>query len=68
MRRREGLDVPPLPLGVERVKRQRALPRAADAGHDDQPVERQVEVDPLRLWVLTWRSRMVEAGGAKDIR
>ena len=28
---REGLDVPPLPLGVERVERQRALARPADA-------------------------------------
>ncbi len=47
--RREGLDVAPLPLGVERVEGQRALARSADARHDDQPVERQVEVDPLEV-------------------
>ena len=46
---REGLDVAPLALGVERVEGQRALARAADAGQDDQPVQRQVEVDPLEV-------------------
>ena len=46
---REGLDVPPLALGIERVERQRTLARPADAGQDDQPVERQVEVDPLEV-------------------
>ena len=30
--RREGLDVAPLALGVERVEGQRALARSADAG------------------------------------
>ena len=46
---RERLDVAPLPLGVERVERQRALARPAHARQDDQPVERQVEVDPLEV-------------------
>ena len=47
--RREGLDVAPLALGVERVERQRALAGPAHARHDDQPAERQVEVDPLEV-------------------
>src|SRR5262245_9105502 len=34
--RGEGLDVPALPFGVNRVKRQRRLARAADARHDDE--------------------------------
>ena len=42
---RQAFDVPPLPLGIERVERQRALARAADAGQADQLVARQREVD-----------------------
>ena len=41
----QALDVPPLPFGVERVERQRALARAADAGQADQLVARQDEID-----------------------
>ena len=66
---REGLDVPPLPLGVERVERQRALARAADAGHDDQPVQRQVEVDPLEVVdpdLAEPDHRWSECGGSMD--
>jgi len=46
---REGLDVPPLPFGIDRVKRERALARPADPGHDDQPPKRQVQVDALEV-------------------
>ncbi len=42
---REAFEVAPLPLGVDRVEGQRALPRPADPGQDDQPVARQVDVD-----------------------
>ena len=38
---REALDIPPLALGIERVKRQRALARARDAGQADQLAPRQ---------------------------
>ena len=41
----EALDVPPLPLGVERVEGERALARAADAGEADQLAAGQVERD-----------------------
>ena len=39
----QRFDVPPLPLGVKRVKRQRTLPRSADPGHHDQLVLRQLQ-------------------------
>ena len=45
----EGLDVPPLPLGVERVEGQRALARTAQPGDHDQAVAGQVEVHPLEV-------------------
>ncbi len=42
--RRQGLDVTPLPLGVERVEGQRRLARARHAGEDDQLLFRDLEV------------------------
>ena len=42
---REALDVPPLPLGVERVEGEAGLAAARNAAHDDQPAMRQVEID-----------------------
>src|SRR5208337_2934618 len=61
----ERLDVTPLPLRVERIKRKRALPRAADPGHDDQAAQRQVQVKALEVMGSdlakpdggSWRSR-----------
>ena len=47
--RRKRLDVAPVALGVERVEGQRALARAAGPGHDDQPLERQIEVDRFQV-------------------
>ena len=41
----EALDVTPLPLGIERVERQRALPRARDPGQADQLAARQRQRD-----------------------
>ena len=46
---REALDVPPLPLGIERVKRQRALARARDAGQADQLAPRQDQRDVAQV-------------------
>ena len=37
----QAFDVPPLPFGIERVERQRAFARAADAGEANQLVPRQ---------------------------
>ena len=45
----EGLDVPPLSLGIERVEGERAFPRPADSGDDDQGTHRQVEVNSLEV-------------------
>jgi len=46
---REGLDITPLPLGIERVEGERAFPRAARPGDDDQLVPGEVDVDPLQV-------------------
>ncbi len=43
--RREGLDVSPLAFRVERVEGERGLARSADARHDRQLAERNVEVE-----------------------
>ena len=55
---REGLDVAPLALGVERVEGERGLARARQARDHDEPVARQVEVTFFRLWVRAPRMRM----------
>ena len=47
--RRKRLDVPPLPFRVECVERQRTFARTADAGHHDQSVLRQPQVDALQV-------------------
>ena len=44
----QTLDVPPLPLGIQRVERQRALARAAHAGQANQLVARQRQDRRLR--------------------
>src|SRR5271157_901386 len=45
----EGLDVTPLAFRVERIKRERAFPRPADPGHDDQLAQRQIQVNALEI-------------------
>src|SRR5215471_5171367 len=47
--RREGLDVAPLTLGIERVEHERRLPRSRDSGDDDQLIEREVEIEILEI-------------------
>ena len=49
---RKALDVAPLPLGVQRVERQAGLARAADAGDDEQLVQRDVQRQILEVVVL----------------
>ena len=39
------IDVTPLPLGVDDVKRQRRLSRAAQAGNDHESIARNIQVD-----------------------
>ena len=57
----ERFDVPPLALRVNRVEGERRLPRAADAGHDDQLPERQGQVDILEI--MRARAAHDEIGG-----
>ena len=47
--RREGLDVAPLPFGIQRVEHERGLARARHAGDDDQLVQRHIEVEVLQI-------------------
>ena len=47
--RAERLDVPPLPLGVDRVEGERRLPRSARTGEDDDLAARQAEADVLQI-------------------
>ena len=46
---RERLDVPALPLGEDRVERQRGFPRAGQPRDDRQPVPRDRDVDVLEV-------------------
>ena len=46
---RKAFEIPALAFGIDRVKRQRALPRPADARQDDQAIPRQVDVDILQV-------------------
>ena len=43
------LHIAPLPLGVDRVKGERRLSGAADAGDDDEFIPRDVEIDVLEV-------------------
>ena len=62
--RREGLDVAPLPFGVERVEDEGALPRAGDARHHDQVPGGKIEVEVAQI-VLT---RAADADPALSLR
>src|SRR5262249_42800688 len=57
--RGERFDVSPLALGVNSVEGERRLPRAADAGDDDQLAGPQRQVDVLQV---------VRSGAANDER
>ena len=45
----QALDVAALTLGVDRVEREAALAAAGQAGDDDEPVARQVDVDVAQV-------------------
>ena len=47
--RRQGLDVPPLPLGEDRVERQAGLAGPGQAGEHDHGVAREVKRDILEV-------------------
>ena len=46
---REALDIAALALGIDRVEGKRGFARTRQAGHDDQRVARQVEIDVLQI-------------------
>jgi hypothetical protein len=46
---RQRLDVPPLPLGEDRVEREARLPGPGESGEDDEGVARQVERHVLEI-------------------
>src|SRR5574340_173513 len=48
----QGLDIAPLPFGIDRVEGQRGFARAAQARHDDQLVPRNLDIEILQV-VLT---------------
>src|SRR6266702_3248103 len=45
----ECLDIPPLALGVDRVKGERRLPRTAKPCNDGEAVARDLDVDVLEI-------------------
>ena len=45
----QALDVPPLPLRVDRVEREAALARSGQPGDDDEAVARERDVDVLEV-------------------
>ena len=47
--RRKCFDVTPLTFRIKRIERERGFTRAADARHDDELVERQVDVEILEV-------------------
>ena len=47
--RRQRFDVAALPLGVQGVEGERALPRSRKPRHDDEPLPRQLEIDVLEV-------------------
>ena len=46
---RKRIHIPPLPFGADRVEGQGTLPAARQAGHHDQRVARDVQVDVLEV-------------------
>ena len=56
----QGLDVAALPLGEDRVERQRGLARAGQAGEHDERVAGDLEVDVRRLCTRAPRTLSVE--------
>ena len=46
---RQALDITALALGIDRVEGERRLARTGQAGHHDQRVARQVEIDVLQI-------------------
>ena len=46
---RKTLHIPPLPLGIERVERERRLPRTAQPGNHRQTVPRNPDIDIFQI-------------------
>ena len=47
--RTEALDIPPLPLGIDRIHRQRTLAGAAEAAADGHLIAGNFDIDPLEV-------------------
>ena len=47
--RGQGLDIAPLPFGIDGVEGERGLARTREAGDDDELVARQLDVDVLEV-------------------
>ena len=45
----QAFEIPPLALGMDRVKSQRALSRSAHSRQNHEPVARQIDVDILQV-------------------
>lgn len=46
---REAFDITALAFGIDRIEGKRRLARAGKAGHDDQLVARQIQIDALEV-------------------
>jgi hypothetical protein len=46
---RQAFNIAALAFGIDRVEGERRLARSGQARHDNQPVPRQVQIDPLQI-------------------
>ena len=65
---RQAFDIPPLPFGIQRVERQRALARSADAGQANQLVPRQDEIDVPQVVLAGTLDDDIRSGHARPGR
>jgi hypothetical protein len=63
---REGLDVAPLPLGVQRIEHQRGLAGTRHTGHDQQLAAADIKVDVAEV-VLARAAHGDQLGHAPDL-
>ena len=66
--RREALDVAALPLGVDRVEGEAALPRAGQPGDHDEPVARQRHRHVLEVVLARAAHDQLVGGHARSLR
>ena len=66
--RRERLDVTPLAFGIQRVEHERGFARARDARHDDELVERQIEIEILEIVLARAANERWRRGSRRSFR